>query len=149
LAHVLLHGILDAWFEPVVKPRLDGEATLDRCADDVVSVCAAAREAQRLMTVLPKRLATYGLTLPPTKTRVMRFTRPPYAPQGARAKSRTRPGTLALLGFPHYWGRSRRGNWVVKRKTAGKRLSRALQRCNAWCRSHRQAPGAWQQQQLV
>jgi hypothetical protein len=30
-----------------------------------------------------------------------------------------------------------------------KRLSRALQRFNAWCRSHRHAPVAWQHQQLV
>jgi RNA-directed DNA polymerase len=149
LANVFLHVILDAWFEQVVKPRLDGEATLYRFADDVVIVCAAERDAQRLMTVLPKRLAKYGLTLHPTKTRVIRFTRPPYAPQGPRAKSLTWPGTFDLLGFTHYWGRSRRGNWVVKRKTAVKRLSRALHRFNAWCRSHRHAPVAWQHQQLV
>jgi RNA-directed DNA polymerase len=149
LANVFLHVILDAWFEQVVKPRLDGEATLYRFADDVVIVCAAERDAQRLMTVLPKRLAKYGLTLHPTKTRVIRFTRPPYAPQGPRAKSPTWPGTFDLLGFTHYWGRSRRGNWVVKRKTAVKRLSRALHRFNAWCRSHRHAPVAWQHQQLV
>ena len=149
LANVFLHVILDAWFEQVVKPRLDGEATLYRFADEVVILCAAERDAQRLMTVLPKRLAKYGLTLHPTKTRVIRFTRPPYAPQGSRAKSPTRPGTFALLGFTHYWGRSRRGHWVVKRKTAVKRLSRALHRFNAWCRSHRHAPVAWQHQQLV
>jgi hypothetical protein len=96
------------------------------------------------MTVLPKRLAKYGLTLHPTKTRVSRFTRPPHTPQGQRAKAPAWPGTFALLGFTHYWGRSRRGNWVVKRKTAVKRLSRALQRFNAWCRHHRHAPVAWQ-----
>jgi hypothetical protein len=96
------------------------------------------------MTVLPTRLAKYGLTLPPTKTRVMRLTRPPSAPQGARAQSPTWPGTFALLGFTHYWGRSRRGHWVVKRKTAVQRLSRALQRFNAWGRAHRHAPVAWQ-----
>jgi RNA-directed DNA polymerase len=149
LANVFLHVILEAWFEQGVKPRLDGEATLYRFADDVVILCAAERDAQRLMTVLPKRLATYGLTLHPTKTRLIRFTRPPYAPQGSRAKSPTGPGTFDLLGFTHYWGRSRRGNWVVKRKTAVKRLSRALHRFNAWCRSHRHAPVAWQHQQLV
>jgi RNA-directed DNA polymerase len=149
LANVFLHVILDAWFEQVVKPRLDGEATLYRFADDVVIVCAAERDAQRLMTVLPKRLAKYGLTLHPTKTRVIRFTRPPYTPQGQRAKAAGRSGTFALLGFPHYWGRSRQGNWVVKRQTAVKRLSRALHRFNVWCHHHRHAPVAWQHQQLV
>jgi len=101
------------------------------------------------MTVLPKRFAKYGLTLHPTKTRVIRFTRPPFIPQGPRAKVPSWPETFELLGFPHYWGRSRQGNWGVKRKTAGKRLSRALQRFNAWCRSQRHAPVAWQHQQLV
>jgi group II intron reverse transcriptase/maturase len=149
LANVFLHTILDAWFEQVVRPRLDGEATLYRFADDLVILCAVERDAQRLMTVLPKRFAKYGLTLHPTKTRVIRFTRPPYAPQGPRVKVPSWPGTFELLGFTHYWGRSRQGNWVVKRKTTGKRLSRALRRFNAWCRSHRHAPVAWQHQQLV
>jgi group II intron reverse transcriptase/maturase len=149
LANVFLHVILDAWFEQVVKSRLDGEATLYRFADDVVILCAAERDAQRLMTVLPKRLAKYGLTLHPTKTRVIRCTRPPYAPRRQRAQDPTWPGTFDLLGFTHYWGRSRRGNWVVKRKTAVKRLSRARHRLNAWCRSHRHAPVAWQHQQLM
>ena len=149
LANVVLHTILDVWFEQVVKPRLDGEATLYRFADDIVILCATAPDAQRLLAALPKRLAKYGLTLHPSKTRLIRFTRPPYAAQEPRAKVPTWPGTFDLLGFTHYWGRSRRGIWVVKRKTAGKRLSRALQRINAWCRSHRHAPVAWQHQQLV
>jgi RNA-directed DNA polymerase len=149
LANVFLHTILDAWFEQVAMPRLDGEATLYRFADDLVILCARERDAQRLMTVLPKRLAKYGLTLHPTKTRVIRFTRPPYTPQGQRAQASSRSGTFDLLGFTHYWGRSRQGNWVVKRKTTVKRLSRALHRFNAWCRHHRHAPVAWQHQQLV
>ena len=125
-------------------PSLSHSFTLD-----LVILCAVERDAQRLMTVLPKRLAKYGLTLHPTKTRVIRFTRPPYTPQGQRAKAAGRSGTFDLLGLTHYWGRSRQGNWVVKRTTAVKRLSRALQRFNAWCRHHRQAPVAWQHQQLV
>ena len=59
------------------------------------------------------------------------------------------PGTFDLLGFTHYWGRSRKGNWVVKRKTASKRLSRALKRINLWCREHRHAKLGWQHQKLV
>ena len=35
-----LHTILDAWFEQVARPRLDGEATLYRFADDLVILCA-------------------------------------------------------------------------------------------------------------
>src|SRR4029450_5935471 len=105
-------------------------------------VCALERDAQRLLTVLPQRLGKYGLTLHPTKTQVTRFTRPPSPPHSRRHTQPTPPGTFDLLGFTHYWGRSRQGNWVVKRQTTVKRLSRALHRFNAWCRHHRYAPAA-------
>ena len=42
-------------------------------------------------------------------------------------------GTFDFLGFTHYWGRSQKGNWVVKRKTAGIRLRRAGKRVWEWC----------------
>ncbi len=45
--------------------------------------------------------------------------------------------TFDFLGFPHGWKRSRRGVWVVIRKTARKRLARALQRVSQYCRRHR------------
>jgi hypothetical protein len=50
--------------------------------------------------------------------------------------------------IPHYWGRSLRGQWVVKRKTSGSRLSRAMRTINEWCRDHRHQPLAEQQQAL-
>ena len=48
--------------------------------------------------------------------------------------------SFSFLGFMHYWGRSRKGNWIVKRKTASDRLSRALQTVSTWCKRHRHAP---------
>ena len=42
-----------------------------------------------------------------------------------------------MLGFTHYWGRSRKGRWIVKRKTAKDRLSRALRGIGHWCRNRR------------
>ena len=53
-----------------------------------------------------------------------------------------------LLGFTHYWGWSRKGRWIVKRKTAQMRLSRALGRIGRWCRTHRHWPIADQQRAL-
>ena len=57
-------------------------------------------------------------------------------------RSRSRGGSqrersFVMLGFTHYWGRSRKGRWVVKRKTAKDRLSRALKGIGQWCRNHR------------
>ena len=46
-------------------------------------------------------------------------------------------GTFDLLGFRHYWERSRKGRWVVKRKTASKRLTRAVRAVEQWCKKNR------------
>ena len=149
LSNLFLHEVLDTWFESVVKPRLEGNAMLVRFADDAIILCAREHDANRVMAVLPKRFEKYGLMLHPDKTRVIRFKRPPRHPTGASRADASTPGTFDLLGFTHYWGRSRKGNWVVKRKTASKRLSRALKRINLWCREHRHAKLGWQHQKLV
>ena len=149
LSNLFLHDVLDTWVEQVVKPRLAGDAGLYRFADDAVILCACEDEAQRVMAVLPKRFEKYGLRLHPEKTRVIRFTRPPRHAQGRRRDHNTWPGTFDLLGFAHYWGRSRQGNRVIKRKTASARLSRALKRINTWCREHRHTKVWWQHQQLM
>ena len=62
---------------------------------------------------------------------------------------RQRPETFSWLGFVHYWGESRYGNWVVKRKTDSKRLARALREIRHWCRRHRHHPVGWQCRQLA
>ena len=59
------------------------------------------------------------------------------------------PTTFDFLGFTHYWGRSRRGAWVVKRKTAKSRLKRALAALSEWCRKNRHAPVKEQYQKLT
>jgi hypothetical protein len=137
LANVYLHSVLDVWFEREVKPRLRGRAFLVRYADDFVMGFACAADARRVLEVLPKRFGRYGLTLHPDKTRLVPFSRPhpqhrPATPQGS-----AEPGSFDLLGFTHYWGRSRKGFWVVKRKTSQGRLSRALRTIAQWCRLHR------------
>jgi hypothetical protein len=69
--------------------------------------------------------------------------------RGAVADGAKGPATFDLLGFRHYWGRSLRGYWVVKRKTAGDRLDRSLRAVSLWCRRHRHAPVAEQHRALV
>lgn len=129
LANIYLHKVLDEWFETEVTPRLAGNSFLVRYADDFVIGLATEEDARRVLAVLPKRFERYGLTLHPTKTRLVDFRRPP--PDGGGG------GTFELLGFTHFWGRSRRGQPVVQRKTASSRFSRALQRISEWCRLNR------------
>ncbi len=55
--------MLDEWFAQQVVPRLAGRATLVSYADDLVIIFEQEHDARRVLDVLPKRLATYGLTL--------------------------------------------------------------------------------------
>jgi group II intron reverse transcriptase/maturase len=138
LANVYLHEVLDTWFEHTVKPRLKGRAHLVRYADDAVLVFEHEGDARRVLDVLPKRFGKYGLTLHPEKTRLVPFQGlPPGAPPAPRDD---RPGTFDFLGFTHYWGRTLKGNWAVKRKTTRDRLRRSLTSVAAWCREHRHDP---------
>ena len=149
LSNVYLHEVLDKWFEDVVKPRLEGDAFLVRYADDATLVFSCERDARRVMDVLPKRFAKYGLTLHPTKTRLIDFSRPAETYGRDEGPSCPRPSTFVLLGFTHYWGRSRRGRWVVKRKTAKKSFVRAVRAVALWCRRFRHEKLWWQHQALV
>ena len=149
LANIYLHEVLDRWFEETVKPRLQGKAFVVRYADDFVIGFALESDARRVYEALPKRFGRFGLMLHPEKTRLVRFYRPRLSspgkgldPQGGK------PGSFELLGFTHFWGRSRQGYWVIKRKTAPGRLRRALRRINDWCRRNYHLPIREQSRQL-
>lgn len=130
LANVYLHYVLDEWFEEDVKPRLRGRAFEVRFADDAVLAFSNEADARKVMAVLPKRFARFGLTLHPTKTRLVRF----------RPHREQRAETFDFLGFTHYWGKSRRRSLIIKRKTAKGRFQRGLKRIAWWCRGNRHLP---------
>jgi group II intron reverse transcriptase/maturase len=137
LANVYLHYVLDVWFEEEVQPRLRGRCFLIRYADDFVMAFEYEDDARRVMAVLPKRTERFGLTIHPDKTRLVRFGRPPD--RGTPPRSQ-RPGSFDFLGFTHYWGRSRRGYWVVKQQTSSSRLTRAVGKIAQWCQANRHRP---------
>ena len=147
LANVYLHYVLDVWFFQEVMPRLSGRAFLVRYADDFVMGFACEEDARRVLEVLPKRFGKYGLTLHPDKTRLVRFIRPDRLPSDAGTPEAC-SGSFDFLGFTHLWSRSKKGVWVVKRKTARSRFRRALQRVSDWCRQHLHEPMREQYQTL-
>jgi len=145
LANVYLHHVLDEWWTRDVQPCMHGRAFLVRYADDFVMGFEDERDAERVMEVLPKRFARFGLGVNEKKTRRVDFRRP-----GAKGGPRdgNEPCTFDFLGFTHYWGRSRKGRSVVKRKTAASRFRRMLKRAGEWLRRHRHAPVRWQHEKL-
>jgi RNA-directed DNA polymerase len=148
LANVYLHYVLDVWFEEVVQPRLKGRAFLVRYADDFVMGFACEEDARRVLAVLPQRFGKYGLTIHPDKTRLVPFVRPGRDSSSTSPQGVPSPGSFDFLGFTHFWSRSKKGSWVVKRKTADSRFRRALMMIAAWCRRHRHLPIREQHQTL-
>jgi group II intron reverse transcriptase/maturase len=142
LANIYLHEVLDEWFVRDVKPRMKGRVFLIRFADDFVIGCEQEADARTIMAVLPKRFARYRLTIHPEKTKLVQFGKP------SREAAGSGKGTFDFLGFTHYWARTRRGAWVIKRATARKRLRRAIKRVWQWCRAHRHDPVLEQYQTL-
>jgi group II intron reverse transcriptase/maturase len=139
LSNVFLHYVLDQWFERDVKPRMRQPAFLIRYADDFVIGFRDERDAQRVLEVIPQRFGKHGLTVHPTKTKLVRFRSPPSGKDRNESPD-DRPGTFNLLGFTHYWARSRNGYWVVKLKTAKDRFTRAVRSIDHWCRDNRHLP---------
>ncbi len=146
LANIYLHEVLDTWFEHEVRPRLEGDAFLIRYGDDATLVFSSKAEAERVGQVLAKRARAYGLELHPEKTRLIRFTRP--GPNSEK-NDRFHPETFDLLGFTHYWGKSRKKNWVIKRKTAKDRFTRSVRDISRWCRRNRHMEISEQHDNLV
>ena len=132
LSNIYLHEVLDSWFETQVKPRLEDRAELIRYADDFVIVFKHEGDARRVSGVLPKRFERYGLSIHAKKTRLVGFSRP-----GGKRRDKE---SFDFLGFRHFWGKSRKGNWIVKRKTSSKKLRQSIRRVHEWCKRNRHHP---------
>jgi RNA-directed DNA polymerase len=130
LANIFLHTVLDEWFQTQVRPRMGGNCFLVRFADDFVMGFSMKTDAERVYSVLPKRFERFGLKIHPEKSRMVQFSKP-YWKQGKG------PGSFAFLGFTHYWAKTLRGGWTIKRKTQGKRLSRFMSGIGEWCQENR------------
>ena len=136
LANIYLHYVLDEWFEHEVKPRLRGTAAEIRYADDFILCFQYREDAERVLAVLAKRFAKYGLTLHPEKTRLLAFGRS-VLPSGPNAP---KPATFDFLGFTHVCARSRRGRFTIHVRTIRKRLRRSVKAVAQWCQQHRHDP---------
>ena len=144
LSNIFLHYVLDEWYQRDVRPRMERRCTLVRYADDAVLAFEGFLDGQRVLRVLGKRMARFGLEIHPEKTRMIdfRFKRP-----DGRAHPATDGTTFTFLGFTHVWGKSRNGKNVVRQVTDKRRYARALRRVSDECRRRRhhsiRAQHAW------
>jgi group II intron reverse transcriptase/maturase len=146
LANIYLHYVLDEWFEQTVKPLMRGRCHLVRFADDFVIVFQKKYDADRVTAVISKRFGKYGLMVHPEKTKLMDFRAPSHLERHQKSTSKddenqgSKPETFDLLGFTHYWGKTRKGTWAGKRKTMKSRLARSIQSIRHWCRKNMHKP---------
>ena len=124
LSNLYLHHVLDLWFERVVKGRLRGEARLVRYIDDFVICFQYRSDALRVQDALRLRLGKFGLTLEPSKTKLVEFGR--FAQRHAGKRGRNRPETIYFLGLTLYCTQNRKGNFKVGMRTEKSSLRRSL-----------------------
>jgi len=134
LSNIFLHYVLDLWFEKKVKPRARGACYLVRYADDYICMVQYADDAQRIEQALRARFAEFNLELHPEKTRVISFGR--YERENAKRQNR-KANTFDFLGFTHYCGQSRKGKFIVGRRTSRKKFRMKCKELNNWLRKIR------------
>lgn len=134
LANIYLHYILDLWFEKVAKKQFDGYAEEIRYCDDFVCCFQKKQEAEKFGIMLRERLSKFGLKISEKKSRIVGFGR--YAQQNAKAQGK-KVETFDFLGFTHYCGKTRRGMFMVGRKTSAKKFSQKMKAINLWLKGIR------------
>ena len=134
LSNIFLHYVLDLWFEKKVKPHVRGACHLVRYADDFICMVQYTDDAQHIEQALRERFAKFDLELHPKKTRVISFGR--YERENAKRQNR-RTNTFDFLGFTHYCDTSRKGKFIVGRKTSRKKFRMKCKDMNNWLRKIR------------
>ena len=135
LSNIYLHYVLDEWFAQEVEPRLKGKCFIIRWADDFLIGFESEADALSVKAVIPKRFVRFGLELHAEKTSLLYFGKP-----SEKNDDHPRRGTFDFLGFTFYWGKTRDGYSVIKKKTVGKRLRRFMKRIWSWCKEELHEP---------
>jgi RNA-directed DNA polymerase len=144
LANLYLHYVFDQWIVAWRKRWAKGEVIVIRYADDLVLGFEHREDAERCLEAFQERLAKFELELHPDKTRLIEFGRNAEMNRGKRGEGK--PETFDFLGFTHYCG-TKKGRFIVWRKTAGKRMRAKLQQLKQELRRRMHQPlaqvGEW------
>ncbi len=145
LANVYLHYVFDLWVQRWRKKHASGEVIVVRYADDVIVGFQRESDAVRFRSELGQRLARFKLELNLDKTRLIEFGR--FAAEQRKRRGEGKPETFDFLGFQHICGRSRKGTFMLVRRTTKKRMRAALKEIRADLMRRRHLPvpeqGAW------
>src|SRR5499427_3243468 len=124
LANIYMHYVFDLWAHRWRRREAQGDMIIVRYADDFVVGFEYESDARRFWDSLRARLEEFALSLHPDKTRLIEFGRH-AADRRARA-GLGKPETFRFLGFVFICGRSRKGKFLVHRKSRRDRMRAKL-----------------------
>ncbi len=126
LANVFLHYVFDLWAVQWRQREAKGKMIVVRYADDIVTGFELQADAQRFWDAMRKRFEQFALELHGDKTRLLEFGRLAADRRARRAQGK--PETFTFLGFTLICGKTRRGGFLLHRKTRGDRMRTTLKR---------------------
>ena len=145
LANVYLHYVFDLWAERWRRREATGDMIMVRYADDIVVGFEHESDARRFWDAMRERLREFSLSLHPDKTRLIEFGR--HAATNRARRGLGKPETFKFLGFVLICGKSRRGGFLVKRKTRRDRMRATLREIKEELQRRRHQPipetGKW------
>jgi RNA-directed DNA polymerase len=113
LANIYLHYVFDLWAERWRRREATGDMILVRYADDILAGFENETDARRFWEDMRNRFNEFALSLHPEKTRLIEFGR--HAADRREKSGFGKPETFNFLGFTHICGRSRKGQFLLKR----------------------------------
>ncbi len=148
LANIYLHYVFDLWAERWRRREATGDMIMVRYADDLVVGFQREIDARRFWDAMRERLQGFSLTLHPEKTRLIEFGR--FAAAQREKRGLDKPETFNFLGFTFICGKSRQGNFLLKRKTRRDRMRARLREVKGELRQRMHQPipeqGRWLKQ---
>ena len=124
IANVYLHYVIDLWAERWRRRETTGDMIIVRYADDIIVGFEHETDARRFLDAMRERLEKFALSLHPDKTRLIEFGR--FAANRRVRRGLGKPESFNFLGFTFICGKSRRGTFLLKRKTRRDRMRAKL-----------------------
>jgi RNA-directed DNA polymerase len=124
LANVYLHYVFDLWAERWRRREATGDMIIVRYADDIVVGFEQEADARRFWDTMRERLQEFALSLHPEKTRLIEFGR--HAATRRAQVGLGKPETFNFLGFTLICGKSRRGSFLLRRRSRRDRMRAKL-----------------------
>jgi RNA-directed DNA polymerase len=124
LANIYLHYVFDLWAHRWRQHKASGAVILVRYADDTVAGFAHEGEAKCFLGELQQRMGKFALRLHPDKTRLIEFGR--FAAERRAKRGLGKPETFNFLGLTHIAGHTRKGRFLLIRRTRSDRMRAKL-----------------------